>query len=478
MDERDGPGLRLAGTGPVSEPPDCYTARMYPLDRTDRRPGPPSGALELFPPRSHEERGVQAAALAAFVAALVLRAAVVTVRTPNVLGVGTPFDQYALRIATGLGFGPSSLVPPLYPHLLASLYRLYGYNALPILLSQALLGALLVLPVFLLARAAGLGLWGSAVASAICAVFPQAVIEARHLTPQAMSGLLFVLGAYLWLRGKPGPSTSDCLGSGFFVGLSILGRTGLFLPALVLIGARSYGHTGQGWLQRRHKQGLVLAVIIVTLAPWAARNSLLHRRPVFTENTWALRLRAANVPGSPAFFPLLPPARVRTPDNLVLTDNALAAEETARYLLEHPRRVAHVWGRRGLDFFSFEFRGMRAGRFPEGWLGYGLLQAVIYGSVLTLCLSWLLLTGARGSVERTLAWTVGGFLLLSSITGSPSEGRLFGLPFLGILAARGLEGVPRILPPERGGSTGSMARRILFLTLCLVLWVHGWGSSP
>ena len=409
--------------------------------------------------------------LPVLVLALAVRLAVVLPQAPAFPGLGTPFDQYALRIAAGYGFGPSSLLPPLYPYFLAMLYRVYGYSHHAVVLSQVVLGSIAVVSTVLLARAAGLRGWRLYAAGWMAALFPAAVAEVRHLTPVLLASAFFGLGAWLWLRGGSRPSRFDALLAGLLCGGAVLARTGMILPIVVVALAAPLGPAGHAPRSRGDllwRRGVLLAVVVATLAPWTLRNTVLPHRPALTETTWALRLRMATVPGTLAYRPPATVRDARAPDNVVLSDNDIAVWEVLGYTASHPGEVVRTWGARLARILSFDVDGESTGGdpFPYRYPWYRLAQALAWGTLLTLSLSWVVMGRAVGGIERSAALAVAGIVLLGIVTATLAETRILAAPFLAVTAARGAEGL-------RDWTGRSRLHRCLFLALVLLLWLNG-----
>lgn len=441
--------------------------------------GSTAGDERLDPPRDIH---VLLIVLLAFAA----RLPAILASTPPFPGDGQAFDAYALRIASGLGFGPSSSLPPLYPYFLGMLYRIYGYGPNTVMISQAMIGSLAVVPVIALGRLAGLQRREVLLSGVLFALFPQAATEARHMTPVVLLGAVLPIGVLAWLRRPGAPSIVESLLAGAILGGMILGRVGLALPILALIAARGIHEYARApgvgihrvrsaasvpvgvrlelWMRR----GFVLVAAFCVIAPWAIRSSKLHGRSVFVESTWGLRLRAANVPDVPVARYYLPGAHTKAPDNMVLTENKIAFQELLGYAATHPGRLAMIWAGRISRFFGFSPMSDSGFNdpFPYRLLWFRVLQAAVYGLMLSLALGWLVLLRGVGGIERTLALAVLGFAALGVVSGRPGDARLLSLPYLSVLAGRGLHAIP--LP----GRVGKGAR-VIFLCLLVALWVQG-----
>jgi hypothetical protein len=430
-----------------------------------------------------------------FVFALALAARVSVVFFPDAayIGPGLLYDQLGLRIAVGLGMGPTAALPPLYPEFLGLLYRVYGYSYLAVALPQSLLGALTAVLTGLAVRYAGLGRKYALLAGILVALFPQALAQTRHLSPQVMVGFLFLAGSVMWVRRKRTPAWIDVVIAGIAFGLCILARTGMIVPVLCVILARGM-HRER--LRLRARSLVLLALALSIPVPWIVRNSQLHEELVLVDSTWALRLRAATIPGSHEIEYRVPGRTTEQPDHMEVLENRLALADVIGFGLNNSATVVGVWLRRAQDEIGFSGWNDAAtrDRFPYEGSAYRSAQAIMFGALLTLFLSWLVLLRGRGDPERVCMAAVVGFFLLAAVGGGPGDSRLYALPFLAVLAMRGAWGLlvlTRIQPfaaeTERSSSNvhdpapplpigvehPSKLRVVIWCVLVTVMWIHG-----
>ncbi|MCA9726973.1 MAG: phospholipid carrier-dependent glycosyltransferase [Candidatus Eisenbacteria bacterium] len=422
--------------------------------------------------------------LLVFALALVARMLVARFPADAYMGTGLLFDQLGLRIAVGLGMGPTALLPPLYPEYLGLLYRTYGYSHHAVVASHALLGALSATLTGLFVRYVGLGRKYAFLAGVLVALFPQALAQTRHLSPQILVGFLFLVGAFLWLRHRSRPRWFQVTIAGLLFGLAILGRAGLFVPiAAIAVAPRP----GSGVVGRRF---VLLLLVLSTTVPWMIRNSRLHEEPVLVDSTWAMRLQAATIPGSHHIDYRVPGRGTLYADHMEVLENRLALAEIIGFGLTRPATVVGVWLRRVQDEISFSGWNDAATRdlFPYHGIAYRWAQALMFGTLLTLALAWLILLRGWGERERACAIVVLAFTLLAAVGDGPGDARLYALPFLTVLAMRGAWGLlvlSRVRPfaagatwSERPFPSGVMlpSRMRVFgwLALCAALWVHGF----
>ena len=211
----------------------------------------------------------------------------------------------ARSIATGRGFysplpsptGPTAWEPPVYPYLLAGVFRVFGVftsaSAVAILALNSLFSALTCLPVFFLARRS----FGPTVAVAAAwtwAVFPNALYVPVHFVwDTALATLLIAALALLAMHLEESPGVGPAAGFGLLWGLAALTNASLF-TALPPVG---------GWLCWRWSRrgarwaGLAAAAalaFLLSVAPWFARNYRTFGRFVPFRSNFGLALWLGN----------------------------------------------------------------------------------------------------------------------------------------------------------------------------------------
>ena len=445
--------------------------------------------------RIHDSPGrnvwtAEAFLLVIFLVALFSRVLVLIHPADIYLGPAILFDHLGLRMAVGHGFGPTSILPPLYPFYLSLFYKTVGYSHQVILLSQALVGALACSAGALLVRYLGLNRRYAWMAGLLLALFPQSIAQTRHLSPETLLGYLFLAAMVLWTRGRPFPHVGETLAAGLCFGLVLLGGMGAIFPigfALLArghfadrmtgtFGYRSPTRTGAARVSptgsvtgaarvsppgsvtgsitvstpspkrlfraRILHRLLVLVCLLSIGGVWASRNSAVHGRLVLIDSTWALRLRGATIPGTHDIEYRVPGRLVRLPDNSPLTENGIALGEWMGFVATHPGKVAKIWARRGGEFFGFSGRNdvVTLEQFPYAGGAYQLAQAFFWGVALSLALAWVILLRRRGEQERVLSWAVLGCVVLASVSGNVGNARILAFPLVVALAMRGAWG--------------------------------------
>jgi 4-amino-4-deoxy-L-arabinose transferase-like glycosyltransferase len=207
-------------------------------------------------------------------------------------GFSNPFNQ-----ATG----PTAWEPPLYPFLIAAVFKLFGIythaSALVLLCINSLFSALTCVPIFLIAKRCfsdKVAIW----TAWIWAVLPSVMFWCtRWVWETSLAALLLALIFWLTLDLEEREGLTPWLQFGLVWGIAALTNTSLlaFLPAAGL----------WAWYRRwkrgkRSLAGVVLAslLFIACIAPWTARNYRIFGRLMFLRSNFGAELRIGNGPGA------------------------------------------------------------------------------------------------------------------------------------------------------------------------------------
>ena len=243
--------------------------------------------------------------------AFVLRLAVITIGhtyriTPrrDHFQFGWEMGRIARSIATGQGFssptdlptGPSAWAPPVYPYLLAGVFKLFGIysnlSAWIILAFNSIFSALTCLTLYRIAER----IYGVTVARATAwtwALFPYAIYwPVRVVWEMSLSAYLLSLALLLTFRMADAPSRPRMwIGFGLLWGLLALTNTAVLslLPFCLLYLL---------WRLPRKSQLVGTAMCLVAagllVSPWLVRNYAVFGKFVFVRDNLPLELHMAN----------------------------------------------------------------------------------------------------------------------------------------------------------------------------------------
>jgi 4-amino-4-deoxy-L-arabinose transferase-like glycosyltransferase len=212
----------------------------------------------------------------------------------------------ARSIVLGHGFsspflpltGPTALVPPLYPYLIAGIFKLFGLNTVKVAFAllgfNSLCSALTCIPLYFLvlhslnrraARIAALG-W---------AVYPFAIyFAADRVWDYALTGLLFSCCLLLAQR-LPRRGPLAWAGFGLLFGVTILSNPSVvtMLPVLLLIAMVKVWRAAGPRTALAHAL-IASAAFILVCTPWTVRNHRVLHASFFMRDGFWLEFYAGN----------------------------------------------------------------------------------------------------------------------------------------------------------------------------------------
>ncbi len=309
-----------------------------PINQTFRYPARTAGVLAL--------------------AAVILRLAVILWRRGHDTLFHQPindaaiYDQWARALLHGQAFGLEGapfFLPPLYPYLTALLYRLDGGSIWAVTIVQALFGVGTVLGIHRL----GSRLYDHRVgfrAGLLALLFAPAIWYEGWQLPTALNLFLLVVVLNLLVECldadilKRSRSNLVFLGLGLALGLAAVGRPqNLLLAGLILV-----------WFWWRGKSsgsipykslGLILAALVVAIAPVTVRNLSVSGEPVPLSANGGINFYVGNFEGANGRFSF-PPGFPAYIGQMQAASRQLAQTETGHSL--NWRQTSAHWFGRGL----------------------------------------------------------------------------------------------------------------------------------
>lgn len=224
-------------------------------------------------------------------------------------GFGFEMGRIGRAIATGYGFadsfdghtGPTAWEPPLYPYVIAGVFKLTGVythaSALILLSINSLFSALTCIPIFLIARRCfsyKVTVW----TAWLWALLPSVMYWCtRWVWETSLAALILAVLFWLTLELEDAKGTKTWIAFGLLWGMAALTNTSLlaFLPASGL----------WAWYRRRKKDipsiaGIAMASVffLATIAPWLVRNYETFDKFIFVRSNFGAELRLGNGPGA------------------------------------------------------------------------------------------------------------------------------------------------------------------------------------
>jgi 4-amino-4-deoxy-L-arabinose transferase-like glycosyltransferase len=220
---------------------------------------------------------------------------------------GWEMGRIGRAIANGRGFadpfglqtGPTAWEPPLYPYLIAGVFRIAGVysnaSALILLTINSLFSALTCIPIFLIAKkcfSERVGVWSAW----MWAVLPFVMFySTRWIWETSLAALLLTALFWLTLQLEDVRGFMPWIAFGILWGVAGLTNTSLiaFLPASGL-----WAWNRRFRVHKKSFAGVVLASVFfaATIAPWLVRNYETFGRFVFIRSNFGAELRLGNGP--------------------------------------------------------------------------------------------------------------------------------------------------------------------------------------
>jgi 4-amino-4-deoxy-L-arabinose transferase-like glycosyltransferase len=266
--------------------------------------------------------------LRAVVVALVFRS--VSANTFDHNEFGWEMGWTARSLALGRGFsspflpitGPTAIVPPLYPFLLAGVFKLFGVysaaSAIAILSFNSLCSALTCIPIYLALRSA-VSTRLARLAALSWAIYPFSIyFAADRVWDYALTALLFT--TCFWAAQRlHRHGLIAWIGFGLLVGITGLSNPSVLslVPFLVLIELIHIRRNVRYWFRSALIRTVVLILACSAVwAPWALRNHRVLHSDALIRNGFWLEFYAGNSgdtsdSNSPAAHPASNPAEMQ-----------------------------------------------------------------------------------------------------------------------------------------------------------------------
>jgi 4-amino-4-deoxy-L-arabinose transferase-like glycosyltransferase len=221
----------------------------------------------------------------------------------------------AASLASGHGFsspfrietGPTAWMPPLYPWLLAGIFRVFGVRTYESFLAAVALNilcsAFTCVPIFFAGKRVG-GLAVAALAAWLWAFFPNTILNAfESMWDASLAALLAAIILWATLAMEKSERWRDWVGYGLLWGVTLLTNVTLISLLPLLLGWLVYRRLKTP-LRTRDSAGLVKAtfakpvlvfgIAVLCCVPWTIRNYMVFHRVVPMRSTLGLQLWIGN----------------------------------------------------------------------------------------------------------------------------------------------------------------------------------------
>jgi len=387
---------------------------------------------------------------------------------PQVLSV-VPFQtetgHIAYSIASGKGFtspfqrdtGPTAWLAPVYPYLLAGIFRLFGiytiHSFFAALVLNILFSAGTCVPIFYGGRRiAGLG-----VASAVAwlwALFPNAIIiPFEWIWDTSLSALLVATLLWATLELAESRRVRDWCFYGLLWGFALLINPAIALPFPVLLAWAAYRNRtrerssawASAWIVR---PALAAAMTILCCVPWTIRNYVQFHRFIPLRSNFAFELYIGNNENYDEQHRFRPGAITQDREilrYLHMGETAFMEEEKRKaiaFIVAHPRIELWLVSQRFADFWLGTASPLAAFRQADSpWLYFILAFNVV--APLCAFLGILVLLATKNSYALPVVTFPVVFPLLYYVTHTSLRYRHPIDPVVLLLAAIGVHGLWR-----------------------------------
>ncbi len=306
--------------------------------------------------------------------ALRLGFAWIYIRSHSARALGTiPFlfepGNIAYSIAAGHGFGspfrvetgPTAWMTPVYPLLLAAIFRVFGTYTLAAFEAPAALNiafsALTCVPIFLAAKSVA-GTGAALTAAFLWAIFPNAILlPYESLFDASLSALLAATILWATLEVAESQRTLDWCGYGLLWGVALMTNAALISLLPFLLGWAEY----RAYRNERFsfgKPALAAGLIVLCCLPWTVRNYRVFHAFVPLRSVGGLALWLGNNDQAQT----LTPGRLHPISNQAERQKYVEMGEIAYirekqseaidYILSHPAIEAHLIGERFIAIWT------------------------------------------------------------------------------------------------------------------------------
>lgn len=428
---------------------------------------------------------------------------------PLQVGDEKEYNAIALNLATRGEFATApgdltSIRPPLYPAMVAGVYRLFGLeNYTAVRIVNVGLGLLTTFLIWRLACAMYGPRVGIGAASVAC-FYPSLLAAENLLLTEALFTCLMAASCWLLQRYLASGSLGYLSGFGFTLGLATLTRSVLwvfppFLLLYLVFAARTPALSGAAtatrlvaWSRRLRWAIVPLVVFGLVIAPWSIRNTRLQKTFTTIDDMGGRNFMMGNyeytpmfrawdaisIRGDQAWFRILASEHAEFPDLTQGQKDKLAMKRGLKFVFANPVLTAQRDVIKFFNFWQLErstaaglSRGFWGGVPRIGVIAIAGLVAGVYVVVLTLGIFGFLLTRPTDVRMHWFLLLLVGFVCAvhSAVFGHERYHVPF-MPFLGIYAAAAVVSW-RVIWQQRG------TRMFVLATTVVALLVTSWVAG-
>jgi hypothetical protein len=302
----------------------------------------------------------------------------------------TETGNVAYSLATGKGFaspyqrdsGPTAMLPPVYPLLLAGIFKMFGVHTRASFFAAVFLNILFstaaCVPIFYAGkRVAGIG--SASAAAWLWALFPNAIMMPfEWILDTSLSALLAAVILWATLGLAESKLLRDWCGYGLLWGVTLMTNPALASVFPLLLGWLVYRMRGEGRLQLA-RPALAAALALICCIPWTERNYVVFHRFIPLRSNLGFELYIGNNENYEERRRAMPASITQDREilrYLRIGETAFMDEEKHKafqFMASHPRVELGLFAKRFVDFWIGTAEPLRTFLETDSLLVRGLL---------------------------------------------------------------------------------------------------------
>lgn len=183
---------------------------------------------------------------------------------------------YNLSLGNGFGYGTGDLTSwraPAYPFFLAGIYSIFGHNYWSVWFAEALLGGLLPVLIFYLAKNV-FAVPTAIIASLLCIFHPKLIVLVNMGLAENLFSVLLAAMMLVLFRMMQHATLLTFFLAGILMGITLLCKI-IFLPYILFVVPLAL-YVFPGTRDKLPLYVITISAALLVLAPWVIRNYLVH----------------------------------------------------------------------------------------------------------------------------------------------------------------------------------------------------------
>jgi len=420
-----------------------------------------------------------------FILALILRIAVVLLADGGGLSYDQKqYDRIATNLISGEGFAwyegiTTTFRPPLYPFFMATLYLLFGKSYLVIRITQAILGSLLPIITYMICKKI-FNMKIAKISALIITIHVPFILYTVALITENIFLPLFGLSVFFILKSLEEPKYYILVG--IFLGLTILTRPSIsaFIPILFLW---FYYHKKNIKLTIRNF-AIIMMFILILITPWIIRNYIVTDQFVFIDTRAGYNLYMGYNPNATGTFNFESTRVINKIKNDIERNN-WGKENAIKYIKQNPLKSTILVFKKFYYFWDLDKREFIMA-YSHNYIGE-LHPAILFFLffLITIPYTIIIIMGIIGTIFTKLnnkIWLlliiIFYYTVLHSLTLAESRMHTALIPFITILASKGLTNISKIklnLLSNNIKLRNKTIKKLIISIIIIIIFIFMWS---